>query len=150
MDSWRKFQQLSGVERSLLMQSLLLLPLIALALHFLGFRRLHAALAQLLPNPTSSPQKPSDAATTAQMVLLANRRGFYRANCLQQSLVLWALLRRQGMASDLRIGVRKAEGKFEAHAWVEYRGCVLNDCQEVRQQFTPFAEAILPLGAKTV
>ncbi len=32
-----------------------------------------------------------------------------------------------GVIADLRIGVKKLDGQFEAHAWLEYEGIVLND-----------------------
>jgi hypothetical protein len=51
-----------------------------------------------------------------------------RAKCLEQSLTLYYLLRRQGVA------VRYCQGMqpypFQAHAWVEYRGEVINDVPE--------------------
>ncbi len=54
------------------------------------------------------------------MVNIAALRGPFRPTCLERSLVLWWLLQRDGIQSDLRIGVRKDEGELKAHAWVEY------------------------------
>jgi Transglutaminase-like superfamily len=42
-----------------------------------------------------------------------------RASCLTQAFALHILLRREGLASRIRIGVSKDAGHFEAHAWVE-------------------------------
>jgi Transglutaminase-like superfamily len=146
INRWGKWKRLSGYERSLLSQSLLLLPLSAIALHYLGFRRLYAACARFGGTFVSDvPDSLSLAFQTAQMVHLANRKGIWRANCLQQSLVLWWLLQRQGINCDLRIGVRKASGKFEAHAWVEYQGIVLNDTQNIHEEFAPFSQAIVAM-----
>lgn len=47
--------------------------------------------------------------------------------CLPQSLALQALLRRQGLSAELRIGVRRADGKLQAHAWVEHAGSPLGE-----------------------
>ncbi len=47
--------------------------------------------------------------------------------CLQSSLALREWLARSGVFADLRIGVQKHEGQFQAHAWLEYKGKVLND-----------------------
>lgn len=44
------------------------------------------------------------------------------ATRLRRSLVLWALLERAGVATELRLGFRKTDGVFEAHAWVELDG----------------------------
>lgn len=157
VNSWRKLHKLSRLELTLLAQALLLLPLTALCVRFFGFRRLYAAMAKLSrgdkcvaatvtqSQPRADAKCLTQAYAIARIVSLASWRGFYRANCLQQSLVLWWLLRRQGIETDLRIGVRKHEQRFEAHAWVEYLGIVLNDRNDVHQRFAPFAGAILPL-----
>jgi hypothetical protein len=56
------------------------------------------------------------------------------------------LLRRRGIDGALRIGVRKAGDRLEAHAWVAYQGVVLNDRADVNLAYTPFDRAIEPLG----
>lgn len=149
MHRWRTFRHLSRAEQWLLLQTGFLLPLIALALRVFGFRRLHGALARLLPMPGATSRSAEQALTqayaTAQVVQAAVRQSPYPVNCLQQSLVLWWLLRRRRLSSDLRLGVRKATSRFEAHAWVEYRGFVLNDSEDVHQRFAPFDQSIAPV-----
>jgi len=61
------------------------------------------------------------------MVLAAARHSFFAATCLERSLALWWLLARRGVASQLRIGVRKTGEKFEAHAWVEHGGAAIGE-----------------------
>lgn len=46
--------------------------------------------------------------------------------CLQSSLALREWLARDGVFADLKIGVQKHQGQLQAHAWLEYRGDVLN------------------------
>lgn len=41
-----------------------------------------------------------------------------KSTCLVKALALWLLLRRRGIASFIRLGVRRHDGKFEAHAWL--------------------------------
>jgi Transglutaminase-like superfamily len=48
-----------------------------------------------------------------------------RATCLKKSLVLLGILRRRGVPAELRLGVRKVEGQFSAHAWIESDGRTL-------------------------
>jgi Transglutaminase-like superfamily len=64
-----------------------------------------------------------------------------RALCLEQSLVLYDLLRQRGVA------VRYCQGAqphpFEAHAWVEYRGKPINDIPEHVKRFARFP-SLLP------
>jgi hypothetical protein len=85
----------------------------------------------------------------ASVVNSAAKHGIYRANCLERSLTLWWLLRRRGINTALRIGVRKYDSKFEAHAWIEYQNDVLNDSNDVSEQYSAFNghfSDILPVG----
>mgnify|MGYP000057409539 CR=1 FL=1 len=150
VNSWRKLQKLSLSELNLLVRSLLLLPLTAVCIKLFGFRRLYAAIAFPKQKWYNLELIKKDIYVIARMVSLASNRGLYRPNCLQKSLVLWWLLRCQGIESDLRIGVRKQDGSLEAHAWVEYEGDVLNDSSDVEQRFAPFAGAIGPVGVKSL
>ncbi len=56
-----------------------------------------------------------------------------RARCLEQSLVLYYLLRRRGTSVRYCQGVKPFP--FQAHAWIEYRGEPINDVSEHAQQF---------------
>jgi hypothetical protein len=86
-------------------------------------------------------------------VQVAAKRGLWPANCLQRSVVLWWFLARRGLASDLRIGVRRrpdapsASRSMDFHAWVELDGVVLNDGPDVRERFATFDRAIAPPSA---
>jgi hypothetical protein len=84
-----------------------------------------------------------DIATVRQVehsVALAG--GFYpgRAKCLEQSLVLYYVLKRQG------VNVRYCQGvlayPFSAHAWVEYRNEVINDVEEHVKHFARFPDPL--------
>ncbi|MDB9313333.1 lasso peptide biosynthesis B2 protein [Spirulina sp. CS-785/01] len=79
---------------------------------------------------------------TREMVQVAVGYWPGEVNCLARSLVLWALLHRQGIEADFRIGVRQQE-QFTAHAWVEYQGIPLNDVPEVYKNFVAFDGSIL-------
>jgi hypothetical protein len=170
-----RFFALPPAERNLLLQSAVLLPLMALGLRLYGFQRWFARLDRSANKPTllSSPEfrpsalrgqvppsSPSQssllspqsslliAKRTAALVLLTTRYTPFHATCLHRSLTLWWLLRRQGIPGDLRIGVRHQNGLFEAHAWVEYQSTVLNDTPDVNQRFAAFDQVIAPPGLK--
>jgi hypothetical protein len=83
-------------------------------------------------------------AQTVRMVRAAAHYGFGRRTCLQKSLTLWWLLRRQGISSNLRLGARKTGDKFEAHAWIEYNGTALDDGDEPAKQYAVFDGAFSP------
>jgi len=146
MGRWHRFLRLSQSERWLLFQAFLLVPLTSLALRLLGFKRLHAALAHLTPMDetfvTSEPDALAKARAITRIVQAAAWHGLFHANCLQRSLALWWLLRRQGIEANLQFGVRKLARKFEAHAWVEHEGVVLNDSGDVGERFVAFAGAV--------
>ena len=71
----------------------------------------------------------------------AARNLFFHTNCLEQSLVLWWLLRRRGIAADLRIGARKDSDRFEAHAWVEFDSASAERRGRRASPFRSFREA---------
>lgn len=66
---------------------------------------------------------------------------FFKGRCLSQSLVLRLLLNREGISSQLKIGVSHQEGKFDAHAWLEKDGILLNDHPSVIANYF-----VLPVG----
>ncbi|WP_143310061.1 lasso peptide biosynthesis B2 protein [Chitinophaga vietnamensis] len=56
-----------------------------------------------------------------------NQLPFLKGRCLSQSLVMRLLLRRKGIDAELKIGVSQHMGRFDAHAWLEKEGVLLND-----------------------
>ena len=67
---------------------------------------------------------------------LTQAESFYykRILCLQRSAAWTHLLRRYGVPAQLVIGVRTFP--FEAHAWVESKGRVLNDAADYTERFS--------------
>jgi hypothetical protein len=59
-----------------------------------------------------------------------------RAECLEQSLVLWLFLRRRGVAAELRLGVQTRP--FMAHAWVEHESRPVNERTEYVEGLAAF------------
>jgi len=72
------------------------------------------------------------------MIAAASHYGLARGNCLSQSVALWWLLRRRGMPAKLRIGARRTGSGLEAHAWVEMGSEVVNDAEDVRENYAAF------------
>lgn len=67
------------------------------------------------------------------------RHPFTWARCLQRSLALCLWMEDLGMTPALRFGVRKAAQGIDAHAWVEYKGRIINDSPEVHEVFAALA-----------
>jgi len=74
------------------------------------------------------------------MVRAALRYSLVQYTCLEESLTLWYLLRRQEIPARLRIGVRKEKEKFEAHAWVEYGDEALNQDEALHRRYAAFEQ----------
>lgn len=124
---------MSWTERWLLVQSLLLLPIVAALLRFVGFQKTYHWLDRL-PGQNSQ----TDPHSVGQSVDTASRNlPVYRPTCLSRSLVLWYLLRRRGVPAVLQIGVRKEHNELLSHAWVESDGRVVNDNPDVAHHFSP-------------
>src|SRR5262245_1993695 len=96
-----RFRHLSGAERAIALQALVLLPTIHVLLRLIGFRRAIALMQRFNLRQSNSPTNESNvwAWSIAQLVRSAARRGVVHGNCLSQSLTLWWLLRRHGIAS---------------------------------------------------
>jgi Transglutaminase-like superfamily len=137
----RRFNALPRPAKAILLPAALLFPLITLSLRLRGFRATERWLHSALGKPAVAPLS-ADAASHIQMVsrmvLAAARHSFFAATCLERSLVLWWLLARRGIASQLRIGVRKTGDKFEAHAWVEYDGAAIGEPEATHLHYAAF------------
>jgi Transglutaminase-like superfamily len=152
MERWHRFWRLSGFERGVVIEATGALLATWLGLRLTGFRCWKSVLAWLSPSaiaPLRGTSQKESAQIIAQMAAAAARILFFSTNCLEQSLVLWWLLRQLGIAAELRIGARKEVGRFEAHAWVEVDSVVLNDAGEEHRHFVPFDGPISPLEART-
>jgi hypothetical protein len=73
---------------------------------------------------------------------IVRRTGGIEGTCLVRSLAVWALLRKRGIVTELRIGVRKREGAIEAHAWVEREGIPLNEQAGIVSQYQIYGEPV--------
>jgi hypothetical protein len=58
---------------------------------------------------------------------------FKEVQCLQRSAALACLLRDLGISATLVLGAQRLP--FKAHAWVEVRGCVINDSPSCAQLY---------------
>jgi|HubBroStandDraft_1064217.scaffolds.fasta_scaffold33759_2 hypothetical protein len=148
----RRFSALERTARGLFLRAAALLPLISLSLRLRGFRKTQALLQEFLPACSHETDSfaPGRADLTVHMVRAAVRHGVGHPTCLEESLALWWLLGRQGIATDLRIGVRKHDEKFEAHAWVEREGNALNEPESTHEHYAAFDAALssMPPGPR--
>jgi len=138
-----RFRTLDPQSRALFLRAWILLRLVSISLAIRGFRGTRAALQRFLPIPDKEVRideesRSLEMARTVRMVRAAARYGIGSPTCLEKSLALWWLLERQQIPVALRIGTRTSNGAFEAHAWVEQDGAVLDDEEEPHRQYLAF------------
>jgi len=136
----RRFNALERGARGIFLRAAVLLPLISFSLRIRGFRKTQASLQKHLSSPKNASRTFAlgGADLTVRMVRAAVRHSIGHPTCLEESLALWWLLGRRGISSELRIGVRKHDERFEAHAWVEREGMAVNEPQALHEHYAAF------------
>lgn len=131
----REFTRLPANRRRLVLASLRLLWLVRVGLWTVSFRRLRGMLLRMEQNAREKVGAPRDELIWC---IEAASRYVPAATCLTCSMAAQVLLRRNGHASTLRIGVaRGGRGHLEAHAWVECDGRVVVGEMDNLDRFTP-------------
>jgi hypothetical protein len=74
-----------------------------------------------------------------RLVMRAARNHLYPMSCLRQALTLKRLLGAQGIATEVRFGVRKEADQFLAHAWLEFEGQSIELGHDGKEEFSPLA-----------
>jgi hypothetical protein len=116
----RGLQRLLGLpyrDRILLVRALGWVVAARVGLRIAPLPRLQAAMVRPSRRlPGATPQQVSWAVHAISRLLPGTR-------CLPRSLATQALLAREGIASELKLGVaRRPRGGIRAHAWIECRG----------------------------
>jgi hypothetical protein len=132
---------LPAADRMLLSKAYLALLGVDLSLRLFGFQRL---LERQQRRVSLGPDTLTEGALSrawryAFWIDVAARHHMVRARCLHRALALNGWLRREGLPSTLRIGVRKAEGQLKAHAWVQLAGRTIYERDDALTMFTPMA-----------
>jgi hypothetical protein len=142
MGKWGKFRALSIRDRLNLLLFSALLPLVDAGLRGMGYRRFRGFLAahprQLAKYRGTEIEAIEVSKHISYLVSVASGYGLFHFSCLRRSLLIWWLLRRKGIQTDLRIGVKKQEGQLYAHAWIKLGNEIINDSVEVERTFSAF------------
>lgn len=147
---WRsrlaRLAEVDRAERRAVLTALGLLPPVTLVLHARGLKRARAVAAGVASAIAPLDRRVPAARVAALVEAAASALSDLRlpgVSCLARSLTLCALLERRGELPSLRIGAPKhATGEaFEAHAWVELNGVVLNDAVDVRERYALLTHA---------
>jgi len=122
-----KARRLSMRDWTVLLEAWALFPIMDLGLRLLPFSRLRAACRPRAGRARSGATEPPAVVIErcARLASVAGRYSPVRVTCLNEALVLSALLARRGLATTLRIGVARPNGDFAAHAWLEHDGRII-------------------------
>ncbi len=121
-----RFFALAPSDRALVLRTLA--PLIAMraatwTVTFARVKRIADAMSRpMRADATATQPSPGRIAWAVATVSRVVPRG---RNCLVRALATGIVLKRYGYPSELRIGVMKPDGRFEAHAWLESGGSVV-------------------------
>jgi Transglutaminase-like superfamily len=154
MQRWRRFRRLSGFDRGIVLEAAAGLLISWLAVRLLGSRVCKSVFERPLAARNSWNSKSDEADVLrvtrriAHLEAVTATNLFFRASCLELSLVLCRMLRRRGMNADLRIGARKEANRFEAHAWVELDGTVIDGGAAEHMHFVPFEQSESSMGTQ--
>ena len=137
-----RLRQLPRSDLRVLLCALVLVPLTSGMLEILGFRRVYAVLERLLRSRRPSMIRDAEshhlrARTMRHLVQRAAAHSPVTACCLPVSIVVWAMLRFEGLPAVLHLGVRSSNQGFKAHAWVESGSVVLDDEPGIWRSFPP-------------
>ena len=142
MSDWRKLAGLSWDDRRTLARAAAMLAHVKLTLPSVDFRTEREAepVGARVAEATLA-----RARAVARLVGIASSRVPLRVACLHRSIVLWRLLRREGIPCELKLGARTDAGPFEAHAWVECAGVALNESEPDLARYSAFGEPVVPV-----
>jgi hypothetical protein len=130
MRRFRKLLSMDAHDRTLVLEAAASLLIFRVGLHLLRFETLQSWATKAKSTRRSVPISKLIWATMVGTRIVPN------STCLARALAVSRLLARNGYKSTLRVGVRRAGGEFEAHAWVEYGGRAIIGNDEV-PHFTP-------------
>ncbi|MDH3716371.1 MAG: lasso peptide biosynthesis B2 protein [Gammaproteobacteria bacterium] len=125
---------------------------VGIGLRLVGFARTQRLLERLVSAPRDDPIRLDR--ERADRDVERDRAAVARAahlvpfgTCLTRALTLWALLRRRGIETVLKVGVRKHGDALAAHAWLESDGVPIVTPAEVAG-YAAFREPLIPRSRK--
>ena len=128
MSSSRRFMSLGRSDRRLVLETASLMAVVWIGIRLLRFQTLRRLLNQFVASPSAGNihQPNLSAIDRVPWAISAVAARWPSATCLVQAIAADVLLRRNGLACELRLGVRVGGHALplEAHAWVECNGAV--------------------------
>lgn len=85
--------------------------------------------------PLGPQTETTDVDAIAWCVRAASGTHVVPVRCLERSLTLQRVLRKRGVAAELRIGVEKKDSKVAGHAWLEIDGEPVGEPEGIDEKF---------------
>jgi hypothetical protein len=131
------FTALSWERKRLLLEALGLMAFVPIGFRLLGVPRTQAVIGRWRSGQSTNSEIALVTIRQARRSLqMVKRATGLDGTCLSRSFALWTMLGRRGIETDLLIGYRKSEGRFEGHAWLEYQGVPINEQPDVIATYT--------------
>lgn len=149
MGTWKSFWKLSSADKRAVLAAASVIVASRVGLRAVGYRRWTSLLVRALtdgvhPAADKVASQPSAQFLREHLARLSDaaaRNLPFRPTCLERSIGLCWLLRRRGLDAEIRIGGKKTGEQFEAHAWVEHAGIVINDSSDEHHRFSVFGSS---------
>jgi hypothetical protein len=123
IDTFNAYRALTAADRRLVREAALLLLRARMSAAIVPFSALRTSLGARRSKHALSSHSTERIVWSVTAVA---RRVPFRTTCLIDALAVDAMLRRRGVASDIRFGVKPPDGHvLAAHAWVEVEGKVV-------------------------
>jgi transglutaminase superfamily protein len=136
IDGVHMWMRLSWLQRRMFLRAAVWLGITDVALRTIGLQR----IMRMVPSVAATLSAPyGHVGLYAWILDFVGSHYPVPAHCLHKSLVLHFWLRKEGIPSELRIGVRKEDRQLKAHAWVEIDGQVVNDSPDAVSAFRPLS-----------
>ncbi len=142
---WHKLRSLSPSEVRFLVEAAAAVVWFDLAFRLFSSKTCLALLGR--KQSSQGGQQKVNLQRMAWLVDVADRYAPGKSSCLRQTAALAWLLRRRGIATNLRIGVARQEGKFTAHSWLETGEGEVFGLSET-DKYTPLSNPALPEGMR--
>jgi hypothetical protein len=137
----RTIRTLGPGEKKLLLEATILPILIAAGFRVAGVSRTQAMLRRWALNRKnwqSSVDSWSEIQSARRAQQIVKSATGLEGTCLVRSLALWGLLLGRGTSTELRVGMRKRDGRMQGHAWLEHDGTPINEAPETVKTYSAY------------
>jgi hypothetical protein len=138
----RNASRLSPTDWQFLLQAWVWLLFFDLGLRMRPFLELQAFASRPASHPAPPPEQTENLIRSLRTAVdHARFNHLYPMTCLRRALTLQKMLAHRGLATELKIGVRKEYRQFSAHAWLEYQGKPLGEPERITEQYAALEKA---------